>query len=137
MKGPRLLIVDQDVAFVDRVITQLKKHPMAVSWVMNSKNLLARIESIAPDVVILNASTPDMDAVEILKKIKVEHPLVEVIMLAEQQDIQEAIVGMQWGAVDYLKKPVTAEELIRKITDASQKKQKRQEKINRFKSFLI
>jgi DNA-binding response OmpR family regulator len=137
MKGPKLLIVDHDVAFVDRVITQLKKNPIAVSWVVNSKNLMARIECIAPDVMILNAGMPDMDAIEILKKIRVDYPLIEVIMLAEQESVQEAIIGMQWGAVDYLKKPVAAEELIRKITHASQKKQKRQEKINRFKSFLM
>ena len=136
MHGLKLLIVDYDVVFVDRVVTQLKKEPIVVSWVRNSKNILARVESLSPDVVILNTNMPDMDAMAILSKIKADYPLLEVIMLAEENSIKTAIVGMQRGAVDYLKKPVSANELIKKVKTAHQKRTQRQEKIDRFKKIL-
>ncbi|MGD9212046.1 MAG: response regulator [Desulfobacteraceae bacterium] len=137
MQGLKLLIVDYDVVFVDRVVTQLKKEPIVVSWLKNNNNILDRIESLSPDVVILSTNMPNMDVMGMLSEIKGDYPLIEVIMLAEENGIKAAITGMQLGAVDYLRKPVRANELIGKIKNAYQKRSHRQEKINRFKKILV
>ncbi len=136
MPGLKLLIVDDDVVSVDRVVTQLKKEPIVVSWVVNSNNVLTRIQSLSPDVVILNTHMPEMDAMTMLSKIKTDYPLLEVIMLAEKNGIKTAIAGLQRGALDYVKKPVNANELIIKVKKAHQKRIQRQEKIDRFKKIL-
>lgn len=136
MPGLKLLIVDDDVLFVDRVVTQLKQEPIVVSWVVNSSNVFTRIESLSPDVVILNTSIADMNAMAMLTRIKTAYPLIEVIMLAEQRSVKTAIAGMQQGALDYLKKPVNANDLIRKVKTAYDKRIQRQKKIDRFKKIL-
>jgi len=87
-------------------------------------------------VVILNATAPGMASIDTLHRIKADYPLIEVIMLVENNGAEIAILGMQRGAVDYLKKPVSTNDLIRKIKIAYHKKQKHAEKIGRFKQFL-
>jgi DNA-binding NtrC family response regulator len=65
---------------------------------------------------------PGMDGIEVLRRIKARHPLVEVIMLTGHASVEAAIDGMERGAFDYLMKPVEFDELLYKIQDAHRKK---------------
>lgn len=136
-KGPKILIIDHDALFFEQVVSQLKRHMMTISWLVNGKHTLNRIAYLMPDVVIINVNMPGVDPVRVLEKIKRRYPLVEVILIADQTHINEAILGMQRGAADYLKKPVNLFELIMKIKIAYRKILDQHEKISRFERFLI
>jgi YesN/AraC family two-component response regulator len=88
------------------------------------------------DVVVLDMKMPGMDGIETLKAIKALSPLTEVIMLTGHGTVESAIDAMRLGAYDYLKKPCDFEELVEKISGATQKKVSHEEKIHNWQSFM-
>jgi DNA-binding NtrC family response regulator len=85
------------------------------------------------DVVVLDVKMPGMDGLEVLKAIKKDHPLIEVIMLTGHASVEAAIEGMELGAFDYLMKPMDIDELLYKVQDAHKKKTLHEEKISHIK----
>ena len=85
------------------------------------------------DVVLLDVRMAGMDGIQVLKKIKEDYPLVEVIMLTGHANTEVAIEGMELGAFDYLMKPVDFDELLYKLQDANKKKVIQEEKIKGMK----
>jgi DNA-binding response OmpR family regulator len=65
--------------------------------------------------VILDVKTPGMDFFKVLKDIKAQFPLVEVIVLTGLDTIESAVEGLLAGAVDYLMKPVALPQLAEKV----------------------
>jgi len=61
---------------------------------------------------------PGMKGIEVLQKVKSEHPEVQVILLTGQGKTRDGIEGMRHGAFAYLTKPLDLEELIRTVNDA-------------------
>jgi DNA-binding NtrC family response regulator len=72
---------------------------------------------------------PGKDGNTILKEIKQQFPLVEVIMLTGHATVESAIDGLKSGATDYLTKPADIEELIEKAEEAYAKRLRLEEKI--------
>jgi YesN/AraC family two-component response regulator len=83
------------------------------------------------DVVILDIKMPGMDGIQVLRKIKVDHPLVEVILLTGHGTTETAIQGMKLGAFDYLLKPADFEDLKEKLAGAKKKKEEQDERIRK------
>jgi DNA-binding NtrC family response regulator len=76
---------------------------------------------------------PGMAGGEVLRRIKQQHPLVEVIMLTGHATTESAVEGLKLGAFDYLMKPCEIETLIVKVREARDKKRAMEEKINQAK----
>jgi DNA-binding NtrC family response regulator len=83
------------------------------------------------DVVILDIKMPGMDGIQTLRKIKILHPLVEVILLTGHGTTETAIEGMKLGAFDYLLKPADFEELKSILDRAKQRKTDQDERIRK------
>jgi len=75
-----------------------------------------------PVVVLLDLKLPKIDGLEVLKRIKENHPQAEVIMLTGHASVESGIEGMRLGAFDYLMKPCNINDLTVKIQDAYQRK---------------
>jgi len=73
---------------------------------------------------------PGMDGVEVLREIKREKPLIEVIMLTGHSTTESAVEGMKLGAYDYLLKPCDIEILIDKVLLADKRKKDAEERIS-------
>jgi len=76
---------------------------------------------------------PGMDGIETLEKIKKSFPLTEVVMLTGHATVESAIEGMKKGAYDYLMKPCDIDQLMQKVTEATQKKRVHEDKIREAK----
>jgi DNA-binding NtrC family response regulator len=130
MIGTRLLLVDDEEAFVQAMRKRIEHRGVEVITAASGGEALKALrESAEIDVVLLDVKMPGMDGIEVLKKIKSEHPIVEVIMLTGHATVEDAIEGMKLGAYDFLMKPADLEELVSKIELASRKKHNHQEKI--------
>jgi len=129
MISPLVLLVDDEVPFVETMSKRLSKRQLMVLPAYSGREALEKLEKNAVDVVILDVKMPGMDGIETLREIKKAHPLVEVIMLTGHATIETAVEGMRLGAFDYLMKPCEIEQLLAKVGEAKEKKSKHEQKI--------
>ncbi|MCM2286302.1 MAG: response regulator [Desulfobacula sp.] len=130
MKKIKLLLVDDERAFLETITKRLEKRDLDVSTVYSGKEALAEIEKNKTlEVVVLDVKMPEMDGIQTLVELKRKAPLVEVIMLTGHATVETAIDGMKLGAFDYLMKPCDIDTLIGKVKGAAAKKREHEEKI--------
>ena len=125
MNPCRVLLVDDEVEFVQTVAKRLKRNKLSVEAVHSGVDALRHLADNPTDVVVLDMKMPGMDGIETLREIKARQPLVEVIMLTGHASVEAAIDGM---------KPVAFEELLYKIQDAHRKKTLQEAKISSLES---
>ncbi len=119
MAGANLLLVDDEVSFVEILAERLTLREFNISTAHSGAEALDRLQSDPDiDVVILDLVMPDMDGIETMKRIKQKRPLVEVIMLSGVATVESAIEGMELGAFDYLLKSSEIDTLIEKVMAA-------------------
>ena len=130
MAVANVLLVDDEVPFVETMTKRLTKRDLDVSSAFNGQEALDILEkSRSIEVVILDVKMPGMDGLETLQKIRKKYPLVEVVMLTGHATVESAIDGMKLGAFDYLMKPCDMDILISKVGEAAKKKRSHEEKI--------
>jgi len=131
---PLVLLVDDEVPFVETMTKRLIKRDLNVNTAFSGKEALEVLDKNRnTDVVILDVKMPGMDGIETLGEIKKTYPLTEVVMLTGHGTIESAIEGMKRGAYDYLLKPCDIEQLMIKVGEATQKKRNHEEKIREAK----
>lgn len=118
----KLLIIDDEVGFVNIMTKRLRKRNMDVTPANSGTEAMQLIRKHDFDVAVLDLKMVDMDGIEVLKIFKKAYPEMEVIMLTGHGSEQAAREGIELGAFDYLSKPCELEELIVKIKEAYKKK---------------
>lgn len=114
-----ILIVDDEVGFVETMQKRLEKREMVVLKAFDGDQAMNQLaENQQVDVVILDMKMPGKDGLAVLQEIKQAHPLVEVIMLTGHATVPTAVEGIQYGAYDYLMKPCSFDSLSAKIKEA-------------------
>ena len=121
-KSIKLLIIDDEVGFVNIMTKRLRKRNMDVTPANSGTEAMQLIRKHDFDVALLDLKMVDMDGIEVLKIFKKAYPEMEVIMLTGHGSEQAAREGIELGAFDYLSKPCELEELIVKIKEAYKKK---------------
>lgn len=129
MEPYRVLLVDDEVELIDRLLKRMQMRRVDVEGVNSGPDALAMLDRKDFDVVVLDVRMPKMDGIETLKEIKKRHPIIEVIMLTGHANVEVAIQGMELGAFDYLLKPIKIDQLLYKIQDAYQRKSLTDQKI--------
>jgi len=124
-----LMLVDDELRYLETTAKLLARKGYQALTAPSGVEALEKLKKEYVDVVILDVKMPGMDGLEVLKRIKAAHPLVEVIMLTGHGTIDTAVDGMRNGAFDYLTKPCDVDELINKGEEAFIKKQAMEEKI--------
>ena len=140
MMEPSVLLVDDEVPFVETLVKRLAKRDIHVDFAYSGQEALEKLAASGPtkiDVVILDVKMPGMDGLETLARIKEVYPLIEVIMLTGHATVESAIEGMKNGAFDYLMKPCEVEILTEKLNQATKKKRAHEEKILEARASLI
>ncbi len=127
--GIRVLLVDDEEPFVNTLAERLKTRNFSAFTAHSGKEAMKMVEENVFDVLVLDVLMPEMDGVETLRRIKQEHPLLEVIMLTGHATVETAIEGMKAGAFDYLMKPTEMNDLVRKIEKAFARKSEQESRI--------
>lgn len=123
----RVLLVDDEIDFLETLVKRLRKRKLDVLSASSGRQALEILGKEPVDVVVLDVRMPDMDGIATLKAVKKISPSVEVIMLTGHASLEVAIQGMELGAFDYLMKPMDIDELLYKLQDAYKKKWCREE----------
>ena len=124
-----VLLVDDEVEFLETLVKRLKRRNLSVSGVNSGEKAIEALAQAPVDIVVLDVKMPGMDGLTTLKEIKKRFPLIEVIMLTGHASMEVAIEGMEQGAFDYLMKPMDIDELLYKLQDAYKKKTLHEERI--------
>ena len=113
MTGPRVLIVDDEAELVSALVERLNLRGFRATGVTAGTEALHRLATEACDVVLLDVKMPGLGGLEVIRKVKTEHPQLQVVLLTGHGSAQDASAGMELGAFDYLMKPVTIADLVR------------------------
>lgn len=125
----KILLVDDEQGFVETMAKRLTKRGIEVKTAFSGQAALDALAAGGVEVVVLDVKMPVMDGIETLRRIKTEHPLIEVIMLTGHGTVETAIEGMKLGAYDYMLKPCELEELMEKINLAAGKRREHEHRI--------
>ncbi|MGD8290327.1 MAG: response regulator [Desulfobacterales bacterium] len=126
-----ILLVDDEKDFVEMLSMRLEEAGDIVIPAYDGQMCLDILAAKSIDVIILDIKMPGMDGIQTLRKIKMEYPLVEVILLTGHGTTETAIEGMKLGAYDYLLKPADFEELTTILAGAKKKKAEQDERIRK------
>lgn len=122
MRNPRILLVDDEVAFTKNLAMLLSKRGYEVKAVHDGASAIRSIDEDDFDVVLLDLKMPGMNGIETLKVIKHRKPLLEVIILTGHGSVDSAIDGVEQGAFDYAMKPFAIADLNERIRQAFERK---------------
>lgn len=113
-----ILLIDDERAFLDTVITRLRLRGIGAEGVDSGEKGLEAVRAKRFDAVVLDVSMPGMDGVATLRELKRINPEVPVIMLTGHATLETADNGMELGAFDYMMKPCPIDELLDKVSEA-------------------
>ncbi|MDT7728828.1 MAG: hypothetical protein QOI21_5404 [Actinomycetota bacterium] len=107
----RLLVVEDDKTIGDVLQTSLRRHGYDVSWRQTGREALDEAARGEFDLVLLDLGLPDLDGVEVCRRMRAVAPSAVLVILTARQDEMDVVVGLEAGADDYLTKPVRLAEL--------------------------
>lgn len=108
---PSILIVDDDEIMQETLSDVLRKRGYDIFSVSSGYGALSVVKKNIIDLILLDMRLPDVDGIEILKKIKEFDSDILVIMMTAYSDVQTAVSAMKSGAYHYINKPFELEEL--------------------------
>ncbi len=118
----RVLLVDDEVDFLANLSRRLELRGIHALQAASGPDALAIVDDEQVDVVVLDVRMPGMGGIETLRRIKENHPRIQVVMLTGHADLESSLDGMRFGFFDYLTKPVQIDTLIAKIRDAHERR---------------
>ncbi|KAF5056388.1 putative transcriptional regulatory protein TcrX [anaerobic digester metagenome] len=113
-----ILLVDDEVEFVTTLAERLDLRGIAARVAHDGESALKAVAEDEPHVMVLDMMMPGMKGIEVLQRVREQHPSVRVILLTGQGKTRDGIDGMRHGAFAYLMKPLDIEELIRTLSEA-------------------
>ena len=109
-----ILVVEDDSSIKNLITTTLKAHEYHYLSAGNGKTAIVEASSHNPDIILMDLGLPDMDGVEVIKKIRTWSSVPIIVISARSEDTDK-IDALDAGADDYLTKPFSVEELLARI----------------------
>ncbi len=117
MSEKLITIVDDEEDIVDLVSHHLKREGFKVKEFHNGRDFLSFLESVAPDLAVLDIMLPGIDGLEICRILKNKNSTssIPIIMLTAKASEADIVVGLELGADDYIVKPFSPRELVARV----------------------
>jgi DNA-binding response OmpR family regulator len=109
-----ILVVEDEQAIASFVSAYLRKDGFTVHMTPSGREALGLVHSVAPALVVLDLMLPDLDGLEVCRRIR-ETSSMPVLMLTARDDDLDKIAGLEVGADDYLTKPFNPRELVARV----------------------
>lgn len=114
MNKTLILVVEDDLAIRNLITTTLKTHDYKYITASTGESAIIEASSHNPDIILLDLGLPDIDGVEIIKRIRTWSNLPIIVVSARSEDADK-INALDCGADDYLTKPFSVEELLARL----------------------
>ncbi len=114
MNKTSILVVEDDAPVRNLITTTLKAHDYRYLTAPNGERAILEASSHNPDIVLLDLGLPDMDGMEVIRKIRSWSNMPIIIISAKCEDADK-VDALDAGADDYLTKPFSIEELLARL----------------------
>lgn len=114
MNKPLILVVEDDAPVRNLITTTLRTHDYRYLTACSGESAILEASSHNPDILLLDLGLPDLDGVEVIKKIRTWSNLPIIVISARSEDTDK-IDALDAGADDYLTKPFSVEELLARL----------------------
>lgn len=111
---PNILVIEDDLPIMNLITTTLATQNY--NYITAEKGTQAILSAVSnkPDIILLDLGLPDMDGVEVIKKIR-SWSVTPIIVISARSDDKDKIQALDAGADDYLTKPFSVEELLARL----------------------
>lgn len=114
MNKPLILVVEDDVHVRNLITLNLKTHDYKYITAQNGESAIMEASSHNPDIILLDLGLPDIDGVEVIKKVRTWSNMPIIVISARSED-SDKIEALDAGADDYLTKPFSVEEMLARL----------------------
>ena len=121
MSKVRVLLVDDEEDYVKALAERMDMRDLQSQIALNGEEALDVLDSNPPDVIVLDLRMPGMGGMEVLEKVKKEHPHIQVIILTGHGGEREEKEARRLGAFEYFQKPADTGDLVDTIRGAWRK----------------
>lgn len=121
----RILAVDDEEIILDSFRKILVLDGYSIDTVQTGQEALGLIQKHHYDFVFTDLKMPEMDGVDVCKAVKHLRPDIDVIIITGYASVDTAVETMKFGAMDYVQKPFTEDELVAMVTKFAIRRQER------------
>lgn len=115
LEGISILVAEDDSGIVT-LLRSFFEHNGAAVWSEDSgKNVLDRVHSFKPNLIILDVVMPYVDGLTALSELRKNGITTPVIMLTDKSSVEDKVTGLDYGADDYMTKPFSTKELLARV----------------------
>ena len=111
----RVLVVDDEPNITELVSIGLRYEGFDVSSAHDGRGALRAVRELKPELVILDVTMPDIDGLEVVRRMRAENIWVPVIFLTARDAVEDKIAGLTVGGDDYIAKPFSLDELVARV----------------------
>ncbi|MDD2695355.1 MAG: response regulator transcription factor [Anaerolineales bacterium] len=115
MSGDLILVVDDEPNIVQLARLYLEREGFRVKACGNGRAALEAIERDRPKLVVLDLMLPEVDGLEVCRRVRARDDPVAILMLTARDEEVDKIIGLEIGADDYLTKPFNPRELAARV----------------------
>jgi len=115
MKALSILVIDDESVICNACRLVLAEKGHEIDHCLTGRTGLLAIERGTYDLILLDMKLPDIDGMEILKAVRVRAQAPSVIVMTGYSTMSNALQAMKLGAIDYLSKPFTDDELLEAV----------------------
>ena len=111
----RILLIEDDERIGSSLSRALNGTGYDAQWVLCGADGIASAAERRPDLVLLDLNLPDLDGIEVCRRVQDIDPTTSIIMLTARDEELDVVVGLDAGAIDYVTKPFKLAELLARV----------------------
>jgi two-component system OmpR family response regulator len=111
----RVLVVDDEVNIAELISMALRYEGWQVRTAHTGTAAVNAARELGPDAVVLDMMLPDIDGLEVLRRMRTSMPDVPVVFLTARDAVEDRVAGLTAGGDDYVTKPFSLEELVARL----------------------
>lgn len=111
----KILIIEDEKPIAELLKYALEKERFDAAMAHTGEEAFEKIESYRPDLILLDLMLPDMDGLTICREVTANNKEIPIIIVSAKNDQIDKLIGLEYGADDYITKPFDIREVILRI----------------------
>ena len=136
MKEKSVLIVDDEKNIRLTLSQALEILKVGADTAANGEEALAKLKEKEFDLILLDLKMPGMDGMEVLRRVREIRPDIRIIIITAYGTIESAVEAMKLGAVDFIQKPFSPEEIRELVSRVTDREKLDEQKVADYGSFI-